>query len=251
MKRLLLVVALLIPELGSAQKFEGLAATPPMGWNSWNTFRLEINEDLVKSIADTFLEEGLKDAGYEYIVIDDGWQIVRDDDGNIVPHPEKFPSGIKALADYVHAKGLKFGIYSDAGYLTVLSGKMHFVGPDQLHGFERRLTTDVYPADFTWHPRWDAPDELLDWYHLTEQLRFGIGRGIFGGLWLARLFRRRFGDPLLDLRADAEHRDKDNANRVEVREVRDHDGQELGYRPRREQVVYNQRRRCARVDDAE
>ena len=98
--------------------FDELARTPPMGWNSWNTFRLEINEDLVKDVADVFIEKGLKDAGYEYVVIDDGWQIDRDEEGNIVVNKDKFPSGIKSLADYVHSKGLKFGIYSDAGYLT-------------------------------------------------------------------------------------------------------------------------------------
>ena len=96
----------------------GLALTPPMGWNSWNTFRLNINEDLVKEVADVFVTQGLKDAGYEYIVIDDGWQIERDAEGNIIASTEKFPSGIKALADYVHSKGLKFGIYSDAGTKT-------------------------------------------------------------------------------------------------------------------------------------
>lgn len=95
-----------------------LAQTPPMGWNSWNTFRLQINEDLVRGIADIFVEKGFKAAGYEYIVIDDGWQIDRDAQGNIVVNKDKFPSGIKALADYVHSKGLKFGIYSDAGYKT-------------------------------------------------------------------------------------------------------------------------------------
>ena len=98
--------------------FDELAKTPPMGWNSWNTFRLEINEDLVKDVADVFIEKGLKDAGYEFVVIDDGWQIDRDENGNIVVNEDKFPSGIKALADYVHSKGLKFGIYSDAGYET-------------------------------------------------------------------------------------------------------------------------------------
>ena len=96
----------------------GLALTPPMGWNSWNTFRLKINEDLVKEVADAFVARGLKDAGYEYIVIDDGWQIRRDQQGNIIADPNKFPSGIKALVDYVHGKGLKFGLYSDAGYRT-------------------------------------------------------------------------------------------------------------------------------------
>ena len=99
-------------------EWENLALTPPMGWNSWNTFRLEINEDVVKGIADVFIEKGFKDAGYRFIVIDDGWQIDRDEAGNIIPDNNKFPSGIKALADYIHEKGLKFGIYSDAGYLT-------------------------------------------------------------------------------------------------------------------------------------
>ena len=98
--------------------FDELSKTPPMGWNSWNTFRLNIHEDLVREIADVFVEKGLKDAGYQYIVIDDGWQIDRDEDGNILASTEKFPSGIKETADYVHSRGLKFGIYSDAGYMT-------------------------------------------------------------------------------------------------------------------------------------
>jgi len=104
--------------LTAGDSWKNLAQTPPMGWNSWNTFRLEINENLVCGIADMFVERGFKDAGYEYIVIDDGWQIDRDAQGNIVVNKKKFPSGIKALADYVHSKGLKFGIYSDAGYKT-------------------------------------------------------------------------------------------------------------------------------------
>ena len=104
--------------VSASDGWESLARTPPMGWNSWNTFRLEINEDLVRGIADVFVERGFKDAGYEYIVIDDGWQIDRDAEGNIIADKKKFPSGIKALADYVHSKGLKFGIYSDAGYKT-------------------------------------------------------------------------------------------------------------------------------------
>ncbi len=96
----------------------GLAKTPPMGWNSWNKFHCHINEDVVKAAADAMVASGMKDAGYEYIVIDDCWQVSRDAQGNIVPDPKTFPSGIKALADYVHSKGLKFGIYSDAGTRT-------------------------------------------------------------------------------------------------------------------------------------
>src|SRR5437764_1405869 len=93
----------------------GLARTPPMGWNSWNKFACDVREDLIRSIADAMVSSGMKDAGYQYVVIDDCWQVARDKDGNIIPDPERFPHGMKALADYVHSKGLKFGIYSDAG----------------------------------------------------------------------------------------------------------------------------------------
>jgi alpha-galactosidase len=93
----------------------GLALTPPMGWNSWNKFGCDVSETLVRGMADAVISSGLKDAGYQYVVIDDCWQVSRDENGNIVPDPKRFPSGIKALADYIHSKGLKFGIYSDAG----------------------------------------------------------------------------------------------------------------------------------------
>jgi len=96
----------------------GLALTPPMGWNSWNKFACNVSEDLIKSMADAMVSSGMKDAGYQYIVIDDCWQVSRDANGNIVADSQRFPSGIKALADYIHAKGLKFGIYSDAGTKT-------------------------------------------------------------------------------------------------------------------------------------
>jgi alpha-galactosidase len=95
-----------------------LAPTPPMGWNSWNKFGCNVSEDLIKSVADAVATNGMKDAGYQYIVIDDCWQVSRDVDGNIVADAQRFPSGIKALADYVHTKGLRFGIYSDAGTKT-------------------------------------------------------------------------------------------------------------------------------------
>jgi alpha-galactosidase len=96
----------------------GLALTPPMGWNSWNKFGCNVSEDMIKGMADAMATSGMKDAGYQYVVIDDCWQVNRDAGGNIVADPQRFPSGIKALADYVHAKGLKFGIYSDAGTQT-------------------------------------------------------------------------------------------------------------------------------------
>src|SRR5438067_13394397 len=86
---------------------KGLALTPPMGWNSWNKFGCNVSEDLIKSMADGMVASGMKDAGYEYVVIDDCWQVSRDGDGNIVPDAPRFPSGMKALADYIHSKGLK------------------------------------------------------------------------------------------------------------------------------------------------
>ncbi len=98
-------------------KFLGL--TPPMGWNSWNTFTWEINDQLIRGAADAMVNEGLKDAGYEYIVIDDCWsEKQRDKNGKLVPDHWKFPEGIKPVADYVHSKGLKFGMYSCAGTHT-------------------------------------------------------------------------------------------------------------------------------------
>ena len=96
----------------------GLALTPPMGWNSWNKFACNVDEALIRRTADAMVSSGMKDAGYQYVVIDDCWHGTRDVQGNIRPDPQRFPSGMKALADYVHAQGLKFGIYSDAGRQT-------------------------------------------------------------------------------------------------------------------------------------
>ena len=96
----------------------GLARTPPMGWNSWNKFACNVSEQLIKEIADAMVASGMKKAGYQYVNIDDCWQVSRDSAGNIVADPIRFPGGMKALADYVHAKGLKLGIYTDAGTMT-------------------------------------------------------------------------------------------------------------------------------------
>jgi len=95
-----------------------IAKTPPMGWNSWNKFGCNVSEQLIRETADAMVATGMKDAGYRYVVIDDCWQVSRDAQGRIVPDSKRFPSGMKALADYVHAKGLKFGLYSDAGART-------------------------------------------------------------------------------------------------------------------------------------
>ena len=95
-----------------------IAPTPPMGWMTWNYFADNFNEKDIREMADAMVSSGMLKAGYDYLFIDDGWQGGRDNKNNIIPDPVKFPSGIKALADYVHSKGLKLGIYSDAAPLT-------------------------------------------------------------------------------------------------------------------------------------
>jgi alpha-galactosidase len=120
MARILLIgITLFIAPIVGHALDNGLAKTPPMGWNSWNKYACKgINEKVVRETADAMAGNGMKDAGYQYVVIDDCWQTGRDQAGNIVADAERFPSGIKALADYIHSKGLKFGIYTDAGTMT-------------------------------------------------------------------------------------------------------------------------------------
>ncbi len=96
-----------------------LGNTPPMGWNSWNTFGWEISDKLIRETADEMVNNGLLEAGYNYLVIDDCWsEKQRDKNGYLVPDHNKFPNGMKAVSDYVHSKGLKFGMYSCAGTQT-------------------------------------------------------------------------------------------------------------------------------------
>jgi alpha-galactosidase len=96
-----------------------LAPLPPMGWNTWNTFQTNINENMLKEMVDVYVSSGMREAGYRYFVLDDGWMSMeRDANGSLVADPVKFPHGMKAFADYVHAKGLKFGIYNCAGIKT-------------------------------------------------------------------------------------------------------------------------------------
>jgi alpha-galactosidase len=121
MKKNSLIIALLFAAMQmQAQKFQGLALTPPMGWNSWNTFQTNISEQLVKQTADIIVSSGMKDAGYTYLVLDDGWMAMERDSvtGNLIPDPKKFPNGMKTVIDYVHSKGLKFGLYNCAGTKT-------------------------------------------------------------------------------------------------------------------------------------
>ena len=136
-------VAGLFSTSASAQKFDGLAATPQMGWNSWNTFACDINEQLIRDTADAMVKNGLKDAGYTYVNIDDCWHGKRDDKGVIHPDPARFPSGMKALADYVHGRGLKLGIYSDAG-ATTCGGKPGSRG----HEYQDAITYAEWGIDY-------------------------------------------------------------------------------------------------------
>ena len=141
---------------GFSQNTDEIALTPPMGWNSWNQFEGDITEDIVKEIADAMVETGMKEAGYEYIIIDDIWQGGRDNRNNIIPDPKKFPSGIKALADYVHSKGLKLGIYSDAAEWTC-------AGYTASYGFEEQdaETFARWGIDYLKYDYCNAPGDII------------------------------------------------------------------------------------------
>lgn len=115
---LVVVMIPLVEAASPARPDNGLARTPPMGWNSWNHFGCDVSSALIRETADAMVASGMQDAGYRYVVIDDCWQVDRAPDGRIVPDPQRFPEGMKALADYVHARGLLFGIYTDAGRKT-------------------------------------------------------------------------------------------------------------------------------------
>ena len=151
---LLLVCGMLATTNLTAQAFKGLALTPPMGWNSWNTFRMDINEQLIRETADAMVSSGMKDAGYTYVVIDDGWASGRDEEGYLIPDPERFPSGIKALADYVHSLGLKLGIYACAGTHTC-------GGKPGSRGYEYQ--------DARTFARWEVDFVKYDWCHTGTQ----------------------------------------------------------------------------------
>ncbi|HEV8535518.1 MAG TPA: glycoside hydrolase family 27 protein [Candidatus Limnocylindria bacterium] len=105
--------------MGLGRLTDGLAPTPPLGWTSWNRFGAKIDERLVLETAEAMVATGMRDAGYRYVVIDDGWMAPeRDRNGDLVADPQKFPHGIAALAERVHRLGLRFGIYTDAGTNT-------------------------------------------------------------------------------------------------------------------------------------
>ena len=121
-----------------------LAKTPPMGFNTWNSFGPDINEQMVLEMTDVIAEKGYRDAGYKYVVIDDCWSLrERDENGNLVADPEKFPHGMKYVGDYIHAKGLKFGMYSCAGIRTCAGYPASFD-----HEFQDARTFASWGVDF-------------------------------------------------------------------------------------------------------
>ncbi|MDR0973394.1 MAG: glycoside hydrolase family 27 protein [Prevotellaceae bacterium] len=174
-KYALLAVVLLFSVSAYAQKFEGLAETPAMGWNSWNKFAGNITEDLIKGVADAIVESGLRDAGYIYVNLDDCWHGERDSLGFIQCDPVRFPSGIKALADYMHERGLKLGIYSDAGWKTC-AGRPGSVG----HEFQDALQYAKWGVDYLKYDWCDTPNiNAKGAYKLMSEALRAAGRPIY------------------------------------------------------------------------
>jgi alpha-galactosidase len=149
---LFLCSSLVAQENSDASK--NLALTPPMGWNSWNKFACDVSEDMIRSMADAMVKSGMKDAGYEYVNIDDCWQVSRDASGNIVADPQRFPHGMKAVGDYIHSLGLKFGVYSDAGSKTC-AGRPGGLG----HEYQDALRYAAWGVDYL----------KYDWCNTTTQ----------------------------------------------------------------------------------
>ncbi|MBP1967882.1 NPCBM/NEW2 domain-containing protein [Paenibacillus aceris] len=136
----------------------GLAETPPMGWNTWNKFGCNVSEKLVEEMADAMVSSGMKDAGYQYVNIDDCWQTSRDTTtGKIVVDPVRFPNGMKALADYVHLKGLKLGLYTDVGYKTCGG---------------RPGSRGYYDLDAQTYAEWGIDYVKVDWCYVDPDAQF-------------------------------------------------------------------------------
>lgn len=173
-KILITLAAVLVFGVVMAQKFENLAMTPPMGWNSWNKFACNVSAKLLMETADAMVASGMRDAGYEYIVVDDCWQIGRDSMGFIVVDPERFPQGMKPVVDYIHSKGLKFGIYSCAGTKTC-AGRPGSRG----HEFQDAYMYAKWGVDYLKYD-WCSSDgqNALESYRLMSQKLKEAGRPI-------------------------------------------------------------------------
>ncbi|MEU4773645.1 ricin-type beta-trefoil lectin domain protein [Micromonospora sp. NPDC023644] len=152
----------------------GAARTPPMGWNTWNTFGCSINETLIRQMADSIVTNGLRDLGYKYVVVDDCWfNPNRDAQGNLQAHPERFPSGMKALGDYLHARGLLFGLYQApldqtcAQYFDAFPGSTGSLG----HEYQDARQFAAWGVDYLKYD-WCSPTGTIN----DQVARFGIMR---------------------------------------------------------------------------
>ena len=204
-----LVVALLLLSLcieASAQiesSNEVRPKTPIMGWASWNNYRVEINEDIIKAQADAMVSSGLRDVGYSFINIDDGFYGGRDEEGNLLAHPVRFPSGMKSLAQYIHSNGLYAGIYSDAGINTCASfWDKDTIGAGMgLYGHEVQDLT-LYLKEWNYDfikvdwcgGEWMGLDEEVQYKHIAKLARsikpsvvFNICRWQFPGIWATQV----------------------------------------------------------------
>lgn len=176
---------------------------PIMGWASWNHFHVAISEDIIKSQADAMIRFGLHQYGYNYINTDDGFFGGRDTQGNLLAHPQRFPSGMKALAQYIHNKGLKAGIYSDAGINTCASKYdndtigvgMGLYGHDEqdLHLFLNEWNFDFIKVDWC-GGNWLGLDEQVRYTQIGELARrikpsvvYNVCRWEFPGKWVTQV----------------------------------------------------------------
>ena len=193
LRRALLLVFLLLSVAGCGGNDEyygattptnvPLASSPPMGWNSWNHFACNINETLFRETADAMVESGMRDAGYRYVNVDDCWQHERDTNGTLQANPQRFPSGIKALADYVHARGLKLGLYATPGSHTCANNAGSYPGSLGSIGHEEQdaRTFAAWGVDYLKYD-WcgadkDGLEEIPAYTKMSEALR-ATGRPI-------------------------------------------------------------------------
>jgi alpha-galactosidase len=174
MKKVIIILFLVACSTMYGQKFEKLALTPPMGWNSWNKFGCNVNEQMLRDMADAMVSTGMRDAGYTYLVVDDCWHGERDSLGFIQPDPKHFPSGMKVLIDYIHSRGLKFGIYSCAGYKTC-AGRPAGRG----HEFQDALMYAAWGVDYLKYD-WCFAEELnaVGAYTTMRDALYAAGRPI-------------------------------------------------------------------------
>ncbi|MCH3981379.1 MAG: glycoside hydrolase family 27 protein [Prevotella sp.] len=176
MKKLILFGVLFMAALSmNAQKFDHLADTPQMGWNSWNKFGCDINEEKIVGVIDVMVSSGLRDAGYVYVNLDDCWHGQRDANGFIQCDSKRFPHGIKWLADYAHSKGLKLGIYSDCGYQTC-AGRPGSLG----HEYQDALQYAKWGIDYLKEDWCNTPNiNARGAYQLMSDAIRAAGRPIF------------------------------------------------------------------------